>query len=85
MTQSRMLGAAVLLCATMATPVLAQEGVLGPGSRYGLEPQAGPLYHRGYDALDAPRYYAPWRNDFHYGGRHPSRVGAHSSSRYVPN
>jgi hypothetical protein len=80
-----MLGAAVLLSATMATPVLAQEGVLGPGSRFGLEPNSGPIYHRSYDAFDAPRFYTPWRNDSRYGGRRFSRVGGHSSSRHAPD
>jgi hypothetical protein len=35
MTRLKLLGAAALLSATIASPVLAQEGAMGPGYRYG--------------------------------------------------
>jgi hypothetical protein len=35
MTRLKLFGAAALLSATIASPVLAQEGAMGPGYRYG--------------------------------------------------
>jgi hypothetical protein len=42
---------AVVTALVIATPVLAQaqEGVNGPGSRRGLEPDPGPRYHHHYN------------------------------------
>jgi hypothetical protein len=46
MTRLKWLGAAALLSATIASPVLAQEGAMGPGYRYG---QPAPTYYdQGY-------------------------------------
>ncbi|MDR3486055.1 MAG: BA14K family protein [Bradyrhizobium sp.] len=52
MTKLKLLGAAAILSATIASPVLAQEGAMGPGPGYG---QPAPTYynhgyrnHRGY-------------------------------------
>jgi hypothetical protein len=44
--QMKTLSALIILSAAAATPLFAQDaGVLGPGSRYGFEPQPGPTYH----------------------------------------
>lgn len=46
MTKLKLLGAAALLSATIASPVLAQDGAMGPGPRYG---QPAPTYYdQGY-------------------------------------
>ena len=46
MTNTKILRAVIILSAAFATPVFAQDGgPLGPGSRYGLEPQPGPTYY----------------------------------------
>jgi hypothetical protein len=51
----KMLGALMILSATVATPVLAQEaGTRGPGSPYGLASQSSP---RGaYNQVNGPSY-----------------------------
>jgi BA14K-like protein len=46
MTRLKLLGAAALLSATIASPVLAQEGAMGPGYRYGQP--ARTYYDQGY-------------------------------------
>jgi BA14K-like protein len=46
MTRLKWLGAAALLSATIASPVLAQEGAMGPGYRSG--PPAPTYYNQGY-------------------------------------
>jgi hypothetical protein len=78
---------AVFLAAAMATPVLAQEAIPGPGDRYGLEPDPGQSYYRSYDEFRAPMF-AP-SNQYYQGGRHfwrdPSRVGGRSPSRNPPS
>jgi hypothetical protein len=46
MTRLKLLGATALLSATIASPVLAQDGAMGPGYRYG---QPAPTYYnQGY-------------------------------------
>jgi len=52
MTKSKILSVVVFLSAIFAAPAFAEEGVIGPGSRYGLEPQPGPIYY-------GPGYYGP--------------------------
>jgi hypothetical protein len=89
MTRLKIVSAAALLSAAIATPVMAQEAIPGPGSRYGLEPQPGPTYYQNYDepygdgpVITTPRYY---RGDgFFYGYRDHSRVGGRSSSLTPP-
>jgi hypothetical protein len=96
MTKVKTLSAMIILSAAVATPLFAQDaGVLGPGSRYGFEPQPGPTYHgraydrrnfRGaYNQLNGPFYAAPrmldWTmENFGYGGRDPSRPGGEDPS-----
>jgi hypothetical protein len=47
MIRLKTLSAVVVLSAAIATPIFAQDaGVLGPGSRYGTEPQAVPYQSR---------------------------------------
>ncbi len=84
MTRMRVLSAAVILSAAIATPAFAQDlAVPGPGSRYGLEPQPGPIYDgRGYYGgpvfYSAPSYFAPYGGygwDGYFIGRDKSRVG----------
>jgi hypothetical protein len=81
MTRRKMLSAVAILSGVIATPVFAQDGgVLGPGSRYGLEPQPGPLYYgRGYYGgpvfYSAPAFFAPYAGYGYFGGRDRSRVG----------
>jgi hypothetical protein len=51
MTKWKVLGAVAILATTIAAPVFAQgaEGVIGPGSRYGLTPQPDSAYYgQGY-------------------------------------
>jgi hypothetical protein len=84
MTQLKIVSAALLLSAAIATPVFAQDAaVTGPGSRYGLEPQPGPTYYRSYDEFDAPLLvpaYYHYRYGW-YGYRDRSRPGGYSPSR----
>jgi hypothetical protein len=84
MTGMKILGAAAILSAAIATPVFAQDlGVTGPGSRYGLEPQPGPTYDgRGYYGgptfYSAPAFFAPYGGygwNGYFVGRDGSRVG----------
>lgn len=57
MTNIKILGA-VALVATLATPVLAQDGgVLGPGSRDGLTPGPGVTHH-----VRSRHHYARYRD-----------------------
>jgi hypothetical protein len=90
MTRLRIVSAAVLLSAAIAAPVMAQEAIPGPGSRYGLEPQPGPTYYQNYDqsyddgpVIVAPRYYRD--NGFFYGYRDHSRVGGRSPNLNPPS
>jgi len=86
MSRLKIISAAALLAAAIATPVMAQDAVPGPGGRYGLEPQRGPTYYQSYDEYDAPVIAAPrfHRNDgffgYGYGYRDHSRVGGYSPS-----
>ena len=85
MTRLKIIGAAALLSAAIATPVMAQEVIPGPGSRYVVQPQAGPTYYQNYDEYDAPVVVSPryYRDDGFFGGygyRDRSRVGGYSPS-----
>jgi hypothetical protein len=62
MTKMKILSAFIILSATVATPVLAQEaGKRGPGSLYGLDSQSSP---RGaYNQLNGPSYTATRARD----------------------
>jgi hypothetical protein len=66
MNKLKLLGAAAILAATVSSPVLAQQGVIGPGSRYGLQPEPGPTYDQGYQRNG----FGP----FDAGGAAPSRA-----------
>jgi len=79
MTNIKTLSAAIILCATVATPVFAQDADT-------LAPKAAPTHHvrahvrnyRGaYNQVNEPAYAAPRSNvdNFGFGGRDPSRVG----------
>ena len=84
-------GAAIILSAAVATPVLARDaGAIGPQNRYGLESQPVTNYpgafnrnFRGaYNQSEAAFYARPLTNeerrnieDFGFSGRDPSRVG----------
>lgn len=83
MTRLKIASAAVLLSAAIATPVLAQEVIPGPGVRYGFESRPGPTYYQSYDEYDAPLVVGPryYRDDFYYGYRDRSRPGGYSPSR----
>ena len=85
MSESRILGVAVFLSAALASPVFAQDGVIGPGSRYGLEPQPGPAYYgygpgyypgqyQAYGFAPSEQFYAvPWFERSRPGGRSTAR------------
>jgi hypothetical protein len=81
MTKMRALSAVIILSAAVAAPVFAQDaGVLGPGDRYGLEPQPGP-YHS-TSCFQGPGFAQPCRGRL-YGwsiGRDRSRVGGMAPS-----
>jgi hypothetical protein len=86
----KMAGAALLLTA-IATPVFAQDAVIGPGGRYGLEPVPGVTYYQGYgyaDEYDGPVVVTPryWHDQYGYGFgyRNRSRVGGYSPSVNPP-
>src|ERR1700732_3879434 len=78
MIKMKLLGAAIILSAAVATPVFARDaGAIGPGNRYGLE--SHPVTH---NRSVAPFYARPLTNeerrnieDFGFSGRDPSRVG----------
>ena len=85
MTGIKTISAIAILSAAIATPVLAQEAIPGPGSRYGLEPQPGPIYYRTYYQWSAPVYGAPrtsedyWNmENYGFSGRDRSRPGGRS-------
>lgn len=87
MSRLKTASAALFFVAAMATPVLAQEAIPGPGDRYGLEPEPGPTYYRSYDDFGAPMF-APSHQYYRsgwYGSRDHSRVGGHSPSRNPPS
>jgi hypothetical protein len=62
MTRLKLLGVVAALSTAIASPAFAQAlaGPLGPGSRYGLEPEPGPVVGQGYGpeqgAAFGPRY-----------------------------
>jgi hypothetical protein len=88
MAKMKTLSAVIILSAAVATPVFAQdEGVRGPGSRYGLEQQRG---SRGaYNQLNGPSYATARALDdedkrnidsFGFSGRDPSVPGGRDAS-----
>jgi hypothetical protein len=88
MMKMKTISAVMILSATVATPVFAQDAVVrGKGSRYGLESQSGP--RAAYDRLNG-RSYATARalNDedqrdmenFGFSGRDPSIPGGRDAS-----
>jgi hypothetical protein len=86
MTKMKILSALIVLSATVATPVLAQEaGKRGPGSLYGLDSQSSP---RGaYNQLNGPSYAAtPTRSHWNpensgNSERDPSITGGYDTTR----
>jgi len=79
MTNIKTLSAAIIFCATVATPVFAQDADA-------IAPKAATTHHvrvhvrnyRGaYNQVNEPAYAAPLSNtdNFGFGGRDPSRVG----------
>jgi hypothetical protein len=85
MTRIKTISAIAILSAAIATPVLAQDaGPIGPGSRYGLEPQPGPTYYQSYGESDAP-FLAPRHYRHGFNGRDHSRVGGQSPSLKPPS
>lgn len=90
MTKIKVLSAFIVLSATVATPVLAQEAVKqGPGSLYGLDSQSSP---RGaYNQLNEPSYIATRardRRDPANSGnneRDPSTTGGEDTTRRPPS
>ena len=89
MSMMKMIGAAVLLSASIASPLFAQDaGVYGP---YGHGPRGqGETYYRSYGQVDPdflpPRNNREYRNlqSFRFSGRDPSRVGGESPSLSSP-
>jgi len=82
MTQLKIVSAALLLSAAIATPAMAQEIMISP--RYGVEVWPGPTYYQSYDEYDAPLVVAPRYYDrygYHFGYRDRSRPGGYSPSR----
>jgi hypothetical protein len=95
MIKMKALAAAIILSAVVATPVFAQDaGAIGPGNRYGLEPQPVANYRgainqnfRGaYNQSEASLCARPLTNeerrnieDFGFSGRDPSRVGGEAA------
>jgi hypothetical protein len=90
MTKMKILSAFIVLSATVATPVLAQEaGKRGPGSLYGLDSRSSP---RGaYNQLNEPSYAAIRARDHwdpaNYGTneRDPSITGGEDTTRRPPS
>jgi len=80
MTNEKTLSAVIIICATVATPVFAQDGgPLGPGSRNGLEPQPGPAYYdRGHAHLNG---FAPFDEGHVRHWLEKSKPGNHSTAR----
>jgi hypothetical protein len=90
MTKMKILSAFIVLSATVATPVLAQEaGKWGPGSLYGLDSRSSP---RGaYNQLNGPSYTATRARD-HWdpadsgnNERDPSITGGEDTTRRPPS
>jgi hypothetical protein len=60
MTRLKTLSAVVVVSAAIATPIFAQDaGVLGPDSRYGMEPQ--PVPYHGRSCFQGPGFGQPCR------------------------
>jgi hypothetical protein len=78
MIKMKALGAAIILSATIATPVFARgAGLVEPGNNYGLVSQAV-TYNRSAATFDARQLTNEERRnieDFGFSGRDPSRVG----------
>ena len=61
MTKMKILSAVIILSAAVAAPVFAQ---IGPGSRYGLEPEPGSTYYaRSHDRWNYRGAYAMMRRE----------------------
>jgi hypothetical protein len=90
MNKMKMISAAVILSATVATPVLAQDvGTYGPA---GAAPMRhSQTYYRSYGRGNSdflpPRNDEEYRNlqNFGFSGRDPSRVGGESPSLNPPS
>jgi hypothetical protein len=86
MTNIKMLSAAVIL-AFIASPVFAGgqgAGPIGPGSRDGLTPQPGPIYHGFSESLFSPN--AGHRDTMNRMNRRDgSKPGGRSVSRRPPS
>jgi hypothetical protein len=81
-TKTKMLTFLVILSTGVTTAAFAQNAILGPGSRYGLEPQPGPIYYgRGY-------YHeygsVPFEEAYSRSWLERSKPGGHSTARRVP-
>jgi len=90
MNKMKMISAAVILSATVATPVLAQDvGTYGPvGAAHVRHSQT---FYRSYNQMNSdflpPRNDEEYRNlqNFGFSGRDPSRVGGESPSLNPPS
>jgi hypothetical protein len=82
MIKRKILSAAVTLSAVLAIPASAQDGVLGPGSRHGLEPQPGPTYYtRGHYHEYG---FAPFNESYPRSWLERSKSGGRSTARRPP-
>jgi hypothetical protein len=81
MTRMKILSAALVVSAAIASPVFAagQEGggPIGPGNSNGLTPQPGPIYHQGwayhrgaYNQWNGDYEFRRDREDLGFSGRH---------------
>jgi len=89
MTNVKTLGAVIIFCATVATPVFAQDADT-------LGPQAAPTHHvraharnyrRAYNQVSEPSYATPQRDieNFGFSGKDPSRVGGEDPNLNPPS
>ena len=89
MRRLKLIGAAALLSAAVATPVLAQEVGYGPPRGYVVAPAAPPTYYRGQPD---PSMLPPRDNDEYWNlinrqdtGRSPSRPGGENPNFNPPS
>jgi hypothetical protein len=90
MNKMKMISAAVVLSAAVATPVLAQDvGTYGPAGAAPL--RHSQTFYRSYNQMNSdflpPRNDEEYRNlqNFGFTGRDPSRVGGESPSLNPPS
>jgi hypothetical protein len=83
MRKLTLLSATAIIAAVIAAPALAQEGgAIGPGSRYGLEPEPGPTYYDqgygGYYSQGDDGYYnrSYYNQNYYRGGFAPLDAAA---------